>query len=237
MENCRDTNLSALANGSPATQLAEPLKQAPAPESRDAAPARPSLDRRAMDALVNSVEARLREHSAQMDRRLADLEAGLAIELDSLRQQEHTLAGRAESALEAAGKQWNEQTLALWQQRKEDLAALRQEFTDFQRQFASEITASVEREVRSQIDSAAGNLRKLVETMAAERLNPLATELEIRNREIVGLRQRVVESERNLLEFALGMGEWFRELAARLCSPRASEPQPPANPAPTASGN
>jgi hypothetical protein len=219
MENCRDTNLAVVANGSAENG------------------ARPSLDRRAMDALVNAVEARLREHSAQMDRRLADLEAGLAIEMDSLRQQEKTIAGRAENALEQANKQWNEQTLALWQQRKEDLAALRQEFTDFQRQFASEITTSVEREVRSQLDAATGNLRKLVEAMAAERLDPLAAELETRNREIVSLRQRVVESDRNLLEFALGMGEWFRELAARMCSPRGSEAQTSAIPAPATSGN
>jgi HPt (histidine-containing phosphotransfer) domain-containing protein len=218
MEISRDTVLEALANGIQGNGN------------------RPNLDRRAMDALVNAVEARLREHSAQMDRRLADLEAGLAIEMDSLRQQEHSIAARAENALEQANKQWNEQTLSLWQQRKEDMSALRQEFTDFQRQFITEITTAVEREVRCQIDIAVGNLRKLVENMAAERLDPLAAELEIRNREMVNIRQRLVENERNVLEFALGMGEWFRELAARMCSPRPSELPPPAIPAPSVSG-
>jgi hypothetical protein len=218
MEISRDTVPDAVANGAPGNGN------------------RPNVDRRAMDALVNAVEARLREHSAQMDRRLADLEAGLAIEMDSLRQQEHTIAARAETALELANKQWNEQTLSLWQQRKEDMAALRQEFTGFQRQFTTEVTTAVEREVRCQIDTVAGNLRKLVENMAAERLDALVSELEVRNREIVSMRQRVVENERNVLEFALGMGEWFRELAARMCSPRPSEPQAVAIPAPSVSG-
>ncbi len=221
MEFSRDTVPDAVANNAPGNGN------------------RPNLDRRAMDALVGAVEARLREHNAKMDRRLADLEAGLAIEMDSLRQQEHTIAARAETALEQANKQWNEQTLSLWQQRKEDMAALRQEFTDFQRQFTTEVTTAVEREVRSQIDAAAGDLRKVVENMAAERLGSLVLELEVRNREIVSMRQRLVENERNVLEFALGMGEWFRELAARMCSPRPSEPQPAANSAnsaPTVSG-
>ncbi len=218
MEISRDTGPDAVANGAPGNGN------------------RPNVDRRAMDALVNAVEARLREHSAQMDRRLADLEAGLAIEMDSLRQQEHTIAARAETALELANKQWNEQTLSLWQQRKEDMAALRQEFTGFQRQFTTEVTTAVEREVRCQIDAVAGNLRKLVENMASERLDALVSELEVRNREIVSIRQRVVENERNVLEFALGMGEWFRELAARMCSPRPSEPQAVAIPAPSVSG-
>jgi hypothetical protein len=218
MEISRDTVLDAVANGAPGNGN------------------RPNLDRRAMDALVNAVEARLREHGAQMERRLADLEAGLAIEMDSLRQQEHTIAARAETALEQANKQWNEQTLSLWQQRKEDMVALRQEFTGFQRQFTTEVTTAVEREVRCQVDAVAGNLRKLVENMAAERLDGLVSELEVRNREIVSMRQRLVENERNVLEFALGMGEWFRELAARMCSPRPSEPQPIAIPTPTVSG-
>jgi hypothetical protein len=211
MENSRDTHRAAV-------------------DSASADTARPSLDRKAMDALVTAVEARLREHSAQMDRRLADLEAGLTIEIDSLRRQEHAAATRAESTLEQARKEWNEQTLALWQQRKEDLAALRQEFTGFERQFTSEITSAVQKEVRCQLDAAVGNMRKAVEALAAEHLEPLKADRETRNREMASLRQRLVENERNVLEFALGMGEWFRELATRMCTPRASEPPGTAGP-------
>jgi hypothetical protein len=208
MENCRDTSVAAFANGS-------------------ADSARPALDRRAMDALVNAVEARLREHGAQFDRRLADLEAGLAIEIDGLRQQEHALSGRAETALEAAHKQWNEQMLGLWQQRKEDMTALRREFTDFQRQFVTDVAASVENQVAFRIEAAVGNLRQQV-----ERLDPLAAEMDIRSREIAALRQRLAEGDRNVLEIVLGMGEWFRELAARMCNPKPLGPQPPPAPGP-----
>ena len=218
MENSRDIYLAAVMNGS-------------------AEPSRPALDRRAMDALVNAVEARLREHGAQMDRRLADLEATMALELDTLHQQEGTIVGRAETAIEHAHKHWNEQTLALWQQRKDDLGALRQEFTDFQRQFGGELQTAVQKEVACQVDVAVGGLRKLVDAVAAERLDPLVAEMETRNREIAGMRQRLVENERHVLEFALGMGEWFRELAGRICAPRIPDPPHPAIPVGSTCGN
>jgi hypothetical protein len=204
MENCRDTSVAALANGSTDS-------------------GRPSLDRRAMDALVNAVEARLREHGAQVDRRLADLEASLALEIDSLRQQEHALSGRAETVLESAHKQWNEQMLALWQQRKEDMTALRREFTDFQRQFVTDIAGTIENQVAFRIEAA-------VPGLLAARLEPLASEMDLRGREIAALRQRLAEGDRNLLEIVLGMGEWFRELAARMCNSKLSDSQlPPAS--------
>ncbi|HLI86997.1 MAG TPA: hypothetical protein VKV17_24030 [Bryobacteraceae bacterium] len=188
---------------------------------------RPALDRRAMDALVNAVEARIREQGAQIDRRLADLEAGLALEISVLRQQTDDLSGRHDTAMELAQKQWNEQTLALWQQRKEDLASLRQEIAEFQQRFAGEIAAAVEKEVSEKLEAAAASMRTLVETAATARIDPLAGEMEAHNvefaamrQELNSLRQRLVESERTVLEITLGMGEWFRELAARMCAPR-----------------
>jgi hypothetical protein len=201
---------------------------------------RPTLDRRAMDALVNAVEARIREQGAQIDRRLADLEAGLALEINGLRQQADALVGRTDTAIELAHKQWNEQTLALWQQRKEDLASLRQEIAEFQRKFADEIAAAVEKEVSDNLESTAANMRTLVETAATARIDPLVDQMNARTaefaamrQEISSLRQRTIESERTVLEIALGMGEWFREMAARMCAPRpAVQPAAPVDGAP-----
>jgi hypothetical protein len=195
---------------------------------------RPALDRRAMDALINAVEARVREQAAQIDRRFADLEAALALEINALRQQADALAGRSDTSLELVQKQWNEQTLALWQQRKEDLASLRQEIAEFQRKFAAEIAAAVEREVSEKLETTAANMRTLVETAATARIDPLIGQLDARNaefaamrQEVTSLSQRTIESERTVLEIALGMSEWFRELAARMCAPRPTSLQAP----------
>jgi hypothetical protein len=210
MENCLESHLASTPNGA-------------------ADPGRPALDRRAMDALVNAVEARLREQGAQIDRRLADLEAGLALEINALRQQADASAGNNDTAIELAQKQWNEQTLALWQQRKEDLAALRQEIAESQSRFADEIATAVEKEVSEKLEATAANLRTLVETAATARIDPIVDQMAARNaefvamrQEVTNLRQRTIESERTVLEIALGMGEWFRELAARMCAPRTA---------------
>jgi hypothetical protein len=195
---------------------------------------RPALDRRAMDALVNAVEARIREQGAQIDRRFADLEAALALEINVLRQQADAFAGRSDTSLELVQKQWNEQTLALWQQRKEDLASLRQEIAEFQRKFVSEIAAAVEREVSEKLETTAANMRTLVESAANARIDPLIEQLDARHaefaamrQEVTSLSQRTIESERTVLEIALGMSEWFRELAARMCAPRPASLQIP----------
>ena len=51
------------------------IERSPAPAAADGA-----LDQKVLDAIVNALEARLVEHSGQIDRRLADLDAKIAIE-------------------------------------------------------------------------------------------------------------------------------------------------------------
>jgi hypothetical protein len=77
-------------------------------------------------------------------------------------------------------------------------------------------------------------MRTLVETAAAARIDPLIEQLEARNtefaamrQEVASLSQRTIESERSVLEISLGMSEWFRELAARMCAPRPASLQFP----------
>jgi hypothetical protein len=209
------------------------LDLSPASNTNGAADSgRPALDRRAMDALVNAVEARVREQGAQIDRRFADLEAALALEIDALRRQADAFAGRRDTSLELIQKQWNEQTLALWQQRKEDLASLRQEIAEFQGKFVAEITAAVEKEVAEKLEATAASMRALVETASTARIDPLMEQLTACNaefgamrQEVASLSQRTIESERTVLEIALGMSEWFRELATRMCAPRPASLQ------------
>jgi uncharacterized iron-regulated protein len=115
------------------------------------------------------------------------------------------------------------------------MASLRQEIAEFQQKFTAEIAAAVQKEVSERLEATAASMRTLVETAATARIDPLVGELEARNaeftamrQEVTSLRQRTVESERTVLEIALGMSEWFRELAARMCAPRPASLQPPA---------
>jgi len=62
------------------------LERVPAPSA--------SLDQKVLEAIVNAVEARLQEYSGQMERRLADMEARIAVELKSLDQQDKSVAKR-----------------------------------------------------------------------------------------------------------------------------------------------
>ena len=66
-----------------------------------AAPAAASLDQKVLEAIVNAVEARLQEYSGQAERRLADMEARIAVELKSLDQQDQSVAKRLAQDLAA----------------------------------------------------------------------------------------------------------------------------------------
>jgi hypothetical protein len=74
------------------------LEQAPAALS----PPGPSgsFDRKVMEAVVNALDARLNELSGQVERRLTETEAKIALELKTLDQRDRTLASEAGSQIE-----------------------------------------------------------------------------------------------------------------------------------------
>jgi hypothetical protein len=57
------------------------------------------LDQQVFDALVNAVETRLQEQAAATERRMADLEARLAVELRSVLEEVHAVAAGAETLI------------------------------------------------------------------------------------------------------------------------------------------
>ena len=54
------------------------------------------FDRKVLEAVVNAVDERLKEHAGQVERRIAELEAKLALELKSLGKQDEALVSALE---------------------------------------------------------------------------------------------------------------------------------------------
>ena len=199
----------------------------------------PNLDPRVIEALTRSLEARLQEHAAVTDRRLAELDVHLSLELKSLREQDRSLATASEAGLEDIQKHLDERLRLLAQQVKEDRAALQNQVIALHREFASAVADIVEEKVATQMEERLGTLvEQRLSNLVREQLAPLEHELreEIRqasaakHREIADLRQRVTESDRNVLDVLLSTGEVFRQAAGRLGAPAVASPElaPPA---------
>jgi len=60
------------------------------------APVQAQIDQKVLEAVVNALEARLKEHAGHVERRLAELEAKIAIELKALDRQDRAVEGRFE---------------------------------------------------------------------------------------------------------------------------------------------
>jgi hypothetical protein len=199
----------------------------------------PSLDPRVLEALTRSLEARLQEHAALTDRRLAELDVTLSLELKSLREQDRSLATASEAGLQDIQKYLDEKLRALAQQAHEDRAALQNQVIALHREFAAAVADIVEEQVAAQMEERLGTLvEQRLAGLVREQLAPLEQELreEIRrasaakHREISDLRQRITESDRNVLDVLLSTGELFRQAAGRLGVAPAGEPEPPPPP-------
>jgi len=160
----------------------------------------PGVDQRIVEGLVNGVEARLQEQSAQVERRIADLETRVAVELKTLDQQDRHLASNVD----------------------ETVQALREQVVSLNREFA----AQVARIVSEQVDAIVEKRFATIE----ERLLPLREELERKDREIAELRQKAQETDSAVFEFITSMGQMCRDAANRIGKTAAPPPSPPPPP-------
>lgn len=198
--------------------------------------ASPNLDPRVLEALTRSLEARLQEHAALTDRRLAELDVNVSLELKSLREQDRSLATASEAGLEDIQKHLDENLRLLARQVNDDRASLQNQLISLHREFASAVADIVEEKVATQMEEKLGALvEQRLAILLREQLAPLEQELrqEIRqasaakHREIVDLRQRLIESDRNVLDVLLSTGELFQKAAGRLGAPAVTPPEPP----------
>jgi hypothetical protein len=104
-----------------------------------------AVGQKVLEAIVSALEARLAEHSGQVDRRLADLEARFAIELRSLDQQDHSIAKRISG----------------------DIGALRQQMVGLHREFGEAVARIVAEQVSSQVEARAAALEQSIAARVA----------------------------------------------------------------------
>jgi hypothetical protein len=182
-----------------------------------------------LDALMHAVEARLQENTGQAERRLAELEVKLAMELKAFRQQEQALATGAETRIEEVQQRFQEQVLTLRQKANEDRNALQNQVVALHREFAAAVADIVEEQVANQVE-------QRVSSAVNERMAALADQIrdEIRqasaaqHREFADLRQRVTETDRNVLDVLLSIGDQFRHAANRMGAPNMPPEAPKA---------
>ena len=197
-----------------------------------AAPNSANLDPNILEALTHALEARLQEASGSMDRRLAEFEVKLAVELKALRQQDQALASATEIRFEEIHQQFNQQAVALVQKVNEDRNALQTQVVALHREFAAAVADIVEEQVANQVEQrVAREVGAHVASLKQELRDEIQQASAAKYGEIADLRQRVTENDRNVLDVLLAMGDLFRQAAGRLGAPKA-----PAeiNPAPLA---
>ena len=107
-------------------QLEQQLRQL---ERIPAAAGTGAFDQKVLEAVVNALEARLQEHAGQVERRLADVEARIALESKALEQQDQTLARRV----------------------AQDLAALHEQVVALNREFSEAVGRIIAEQVASQV--------------------------------------------------------------------------------------
>ena len=122
-------------------QLEEQIRQL----DRAPVPASAALDQKVLEAIVNALEARLHEHSGQVERRLADVEAKIALECKALDQQDQSLARRV----------------------AQDIAALHDQVVSLNREFGEAVGRIVAEQVASQVEARGAVLEARLEGQMA----------------------------------------------------------------------
>jgi hypothetical protein len=188
--------------GRPAGRLAEaepaiPSVDRAAADGAGSEPPKSRLDAKVLDSVVKALEARLTEHAGQVERRLADMDARLAIEIKALDEQDHAIAHKVTDDLNAM----EGQVISLNREFGEAVAGIVAE------QVAAQVDAravAFERSLRASIASSAASA---VETALSARFDPLERELRVaiagKEREIAELRGQLPAAVESAVEAAV----------------------------------
>lgn len=204
---------------------------------RAPAPVAAGMDQKVLEAIVNALEARLKEHAGQVERRLADLEAKMAIELKALDEQDHAVAQKVTGELNAL----EGQMISVNREFGEAVARIVAEQVASQVEArAAEVESSLEGRIAASVNAAVG--RKLAEidsgmehrlaAMVSARLEPverqMREEIGEKDREIAELRQQLADADTTLLDIVSGIGQICRQAAERMGRPAAAPMPAPA---------
>jgi len=222
-----------------------PAASAPAP-----------FDQKVLEAVVNALDARLREQAGQVERRLTQLEAKLAIDLKNLDLQDKAIVTGLQKRLEEAHVQYNEHVTAIRDAVAQDMDMLYSQIARAREEFAGAAGESLETRIAAAVTAAVQSRMESVENRmqihvleAAERAGRQATSaaagrlesqivqlqssLAEKAREIAELRQRITDADQSVLDLILAMGQMCRDVAARITpAAAAAESRPTAVPPP-----
>ena len=121
----------------------ERIEQVPAPAASAAATqtAGAQIDQKVLEAIVGAVDARLHEHAGHVERRVADLEARIAVEWQELHQQDRHIAEATEKGLADTQRQF-----------RQEMGELRTALEHDLRQFVEAIPKTVADYVATQVE-------------------------------------------------------------------------------------
>src|ERR1035437_5702377 len=180
------------------------------------------LNHKAADAVVQAIDGRFTEIGGQIDRRLAELEVKVKIELGALDAQDHALAAGVETRLEGLRGEIGE---AIGTERRAidaDMRALRAQMAAVHKDFAGTLARLVDEQITKTVATRLQALEEqLRETVREE------ARLSGQDQQIAELRQRVESQEGNLLSLVMALGQSCLQAAERI--PPAAPPPPPAS--------
>ena len=188
------------------------------------------FDQKVLEAVVTALDARLRENSSQVERRITELQAKITIELKTLHEQDRSIAGDFHELEE----QFRGQLDALRKAAEADRQSMREYLASLRQDVAGLVDGQLSGfrdEVREELRQVNGKLAVMAASAAdsaiENRMAPLRTALEARDREIAELRTRLVGSDQATLDLLQGVGEICRRAAQRIATPEAPPPEAP----------
>jgi hypothetical protein len=211
----------------------EHLPRTLAPSEKAAAPPQP-FDQKVLEAIVNALDARLHEHSGQVERQITELQAKVTIELKTLHQQDRSIADGLQARIAELQEQFSGQLAAIRGTVEADRKAMQEELAGLHHDVAEVLGGHLEafqRQIREEVSQGLGNAAaaaaSAVDSAMEERMAPLRAAMEAQDREIAELRARLVGSDQATLDLLQGVGEICRRAAQRFVAPHAPPPETP----------
>jgi hypothetical protein len=161
-----------------------------------------------------------RNAAEQLRQEAADFRTALQQDMRQVRES----VSRAASGQTAVGQELHilrQQQLGVVDATEKRFAEMRQEY----RQGMSDMRHEIEHSMEARIVTAAA-------AKVEEQLAPLGAEIQHKERELTELRERLVESERSVLDVILAMGVLCRQAADRINGPRETTKAAPPPPTP-----
>ena len=157
-------------------QRLERVERTPLPAVSNGGARVPVLDQKVLDAITGSLEARLKEHAVQVERRFTDVEAKVAVELQSLDHQDQSIAAGAQTLLDETRREFTDQFVAVGRRVEQEVAALHGQVVSLHREFAEAVARIVEQQVAAAVQKQTEGLQQALEVKAAEAARRAAAE-------------------------------------------------------------